>query len=68
MNQLDLFSPWPHDRSRQPALPFRSGFEFETDRPCREPGCLANLVVTETGYLCCPRGHGKLIPNTERTR
>jgi hypothetical protein len=29
----------------------------------RCPDCERHLVETESGYLCCPAGHGKLIPN-----
>lgn len=31
----------------------------DSDRQCQR--CGRYLVRTETGYLCCPHGHGRLI-------
>ena len=36
----------------------------ESSRTCAE--CGEQLVRTPSGYLCCPKGHGKLLPDPDR--
>jgi hypothetical protein len=59
--QPDLFSPMLARVTSQQGQLFdpqdaRAGDSY---RRCRE--CGAYLVRTESGFLCCPAGHGRLI-------
>ncbi len=58
-NQPDLYRPMCAEVSAtQRELFERSS---ETALRCEAPGCGAYLVETPSGFVCCPKGHGKLI-------
>lgn len=57
MQQPNLFSPYADTPTTQREL-FGDGPE-EAALACDV--CGRYLVYTQSGYLCCPRGHGKLI-------
>ena len=62
--QRDLF--WPmcgRQYGRQAAL-FAAGWDEVSDLACGE--CGASLVRTPSGWLACPRGHGKLTCEEEQ--
>jgi hypothetical protein len=40
-------------------------FEHTTETDLRCVECGAWMVETESGWLCCPKGHGKLLPQAE---
>ena len=56
--QPTLFG-FPISRTRQAEL--FDGCAVPTGRHC--PDCGRELVPTESGFVCCPRGHGKLVPD-----
>lgn len=60
--QPDLFRPMcATHHTRQPEL-FDVDGPAESDLACQ--ACGEYLVHTQSGYLCCPRGCGKLIEST----
>lgn len=56
--QPDLFQPWHDEQGAQLDL-FELDGPAETGLSCQ---CGEPLVRTPSGYLACPRGHGRLIP------
>lgn len=57
--QPHLFGPTADVHAHQPEL-----FPAEDRSRSERCACGEFLVTTETGYLCCPRGCGRLIdPN-----
>lgn len=57
--QPNLFTGFADTRARQPSL--FAGQPVESERQCAE--CGKRLIETASGYLCCPAGHGKLVPD-----
>ena len=58
--QRDLFSPMlARSFHLQGELFNQPAADADSDRRCHE--CQSFLVRTASGFLCCPRGHGKLI-------
>ncbi len=60
--QGNLFSKHKDTTTRQPGLFDQDGPEV-SDLACASCGEL--LVRTQSGYLACPRGHGRLISETD---
>ncbi|MFL5329161.1 MAG: hypothetical protein ACJ8C4_09600 [Gemmataceae bacterium] len=62
--QPDLYSPmFARTSTVQPEL-FDERECPDSDQRC--PECGDYLAITPSGYLCCPRGHGRLtVPHVE---
>lgn len=58
--QANLFSPFA-DHGKAATRDLFAGQAIESDQLCGE--CERRLVLTASGYLCCPVGHGKLLPD-----
>jgi hypothetical protein len=59
--QPDLFSPMlARSHHRQGEL-FDQAAATDADSGLRCARCQSFFVRTTSGYLCCPRGHGKLL-------
>ncbi|MFL5329895.1 MAG: hypothetical protein ACJ8C4_13380 [Gemmataceae bacterium] len=61
--QPDLFLPMCARVSTTQIELFDQREAPDTDRQCVE--CGNTLTRTPSGYLCCPRGHGRLILTEE---
>lgn len=63
MRQEDLFNPFSREYAEQGEL-FEGGPELSA-LSCVE--CGEALERTPGGYLCCPKGHGKLLNEADLT-
>ena len=57
MNQSNLFTPWGETIAAQREL-FPREDRSSSLRCCE---CQEHLVRTASGFLACPRGHGRLL-------
>jgi hypothetical protein len=61
--QRDLFRPLCGKQSARQGELFKPGWDEVSDLACGE--CGEFLVRTPSGWLACPRGHGKLTGEAE---
>jgi hypothetical protein len=59
--QPDLFAPMLARSFHRQGELFDQAAAIDADSDQRCAQCGAHLVRTESGFLCCPRGHGKLL-------